>query len=242
MLFGSSIASADAVATIRAARPNEDNDIMCESSDENEDCDIMCESSDEVSGDGVYPTMHSTDDSEQNSAERPSKRYRKHFRSTRSDLAYEVAGYKVCLKALISLLGVGDSTVERLRNGQGRITREEPKHPTLKFSMLRSAWSKWPSVLQFLWFTYHSCAEALPHKFIAGDVKEKNNKRVVMDPVLSRDVDNDSDEIDRNVAQIALQLDSYSGDPASFFCGPGTLQGGADGCNIQGRSTYSLNM
>jgi len=41
-----------------------------------------------------------------------------------------------------------------------------PKHPQIGFSLLFQSWYKWPSVLLFFWYLYHSTAEGLPEAVI----------------------------------------------------------------------------
>ena len=59
----------------------------------------------------------------------------------------------VCWSALRRLLGVGDSTLQKMRRGEqvygGRPKR--PKHPVFGFSMDDATSRKWHGVVTFLW-------------------------------------------------------------------------------------------
>lgn len=80
-------------------------------------------------------------------------------------------GMNVCLSAFQALLGVGSSTLQRLRRGEHvRTNRRRPKmvkHPLLSRRLDNSAEHlKWPKVLMFLWLLYQSSAEILPTRFV----------------------------------------------------------------------------
>lgn len=56
---------------------------------------------------------------------------------------YSFAGKPVCKRALQLILGVGNSTLANLRDGNRSRrpgSRTEPKHPELGFSTLQKAW------------------------------------------------------------------------------------------------------
>jgi hypothetical protein len=52
-----------------------------------------------------------------------------------------IAGTTVCKHALQSLLGIGSKTLTNVRKGSQRVSRQEPKHPQLGFSLVQKSWT-----------------------------------------------------------------------------------------------------
>jgi hypothetical protein len=109
----------------------------------------------------------------------------------------------VCKRALSVLLGVGNSTIERIRNNIQSMPKVEPKHPALGFSLRVKAWHRWPKVLLFFWTLYHSVAEGLPDHWVQLDSRVKE------------------DELERVVSRMTLDVSTYGRSPESLLRGPG---------------------
>ena len=144
---------------------------------------------------------------------KPPKRYQKR----RPEI--HLLGKEVCVHALQSLLGIGSSTIQKIRSGQAAFTdkrREKaPKHPTLGVTMGdNSASSMWSGILMFLWQTYHSTAEVMP-----TDFKMPKDQEV---PVPEK---KDPDFETRMVNHFLLSLQTYASDPEVHLIGPGTFAG-----------------
>ena len=72
-------------------------------------------------------------------------------------------GRPVCLRALTSLLGLGEGTVQRVRAGVAVFSRMPvAKHPVFGFRMDGNTEVKWKGVVLFLWQLYQSAAELMP--------------------------------------------------------------------------------
>jgi len=133
------------------------------------------------------------------------------------------AGSVVCMFALQALLGIGSGYIQMIRHGQNRLTRKEVRHPTLGYSLILKQWYKWPAVLGYLWYLYHSVAEGMPHVWMQSAVERSDKTRAVcIDPPA---LDPESDDYDRACKTIALHLDCYGRNPEKIFEGPGTLNG-----------------
>ena len=120
----------------------------------------------------------------------------------------------VCWSALRRLLGVGDSTLQKLRSGQqayaGRPKR--PKHPVFGFCIDDATSKKWHGVVTFLWFTYHSCAEFMPNHLRSSGSKDEA-------PFPSNDEDTE-DFSQRYVSKALMELNVYSSDINVMHMGP----------------------
>jgi hypothetical protein len=79
-------------------------------------------------------------------------------------------GSLVCQFALQSLYGIGNSLAQSLRSGgcsHRAGDKRQPKHEELGFSMLIKSCHRWPTVLIFFWFLYHTAAEGLPEAVVS---------------------------------------------------------------------------
>ena len=128
-------------------------------------------------------------------------------------------GKVVCIHALQSLLGIGSSTIQRIRAGQNAYTnaRRQPsaKHPTFGFKLDHATSTKWVGVVMFLWEIYHSSAEVLPTDFKMPRDEEAKVPE-------SRDTDFEL----RRVNHFIQSLQTFSNDPDVNLIGPGTFAGG----------------
>ncbi|CAK9085947.1 Uncharacterized protein SCF082_LOCUS40690 [Durusdinium trenchii] len=127
-------------------------------------------------------------------------------------------GKPVCIHALQALLGIGTSTIQRLRAGERAFTNSRrpsrQKHPTFGFALDHNSSAMWPGIVMFLWETYQSCAEVLPTVF-------KMPKETEVQVPEHRDPDLE----ERLVNHFVRSLESYTSDPDVHMVGPGTFAG-----------------
>lgn len=155
------------------------------------------------------------------------KRPRKARASKGHALSCEFEGRPVCQPACIRLYGIGTGKCERIRRCE-RSLKDDPhsKHPVLGVSLRTTTTTKWPSVLMFLWYVYHSVAEGLPDRMVhLGELRNANGlvQRGGMEPRIT--VAGEGDTVDDTTAAISLHLANYAADPESLLHGPGTLKG-----------------
>lgn len=152
------------------------------------------------------------------------RRYPKRRSSATKRRSCVVAEKPVCQHACARLLGIGTSRVERVRKGERSLRgTAQPKHPTLGFSLLQKHFLVWPSVVLFLWMTYHTCAEGLPDQLLhLHEVRDATGmvERLGKDPALGG-----NSELQKTVSKIALDLANYGTDPEMILKGPGFLSG-----------------
>lgn len=146
--------------------------------------------------------------------EEPPKRK---YQTRRSQITF--LGKEVCVYALQSLIGVGSSTLQRIRAGEQAFTNRRrkpaPKHPIFGFTMNDSNVSKkWTGVVMFLWQTYHSCAEIMP-----TDFKMPRDREIQVPETKDPDLES------RLVNHFLLSLETMSSDPDVHQIGPGTFSG-----------------
>ncbi|CAE7836498.1 unnamed protein product [Symbiodinium sp. CCMP2592] len=121
------------------------------------------------------------------------------------------------------LLGVGQSTLQNLRQGLPTGTQKQrlpkaDKHPLLEVSMSHRPNVKWAGVLMFLWLVYHSEAEYLPTHFRAGCGSNKLSEEAFPDPV-------DDDQSLRAVESFMKSLHKHYADVEEHMIGPGSFKG-----------------
>ncbi len=132
-------------------------------------------------------------------------------------------GMRVCRNALARLLGVGGSTLARIRHGEKAYTNKLrpgiPKHPTFGFSLRGEAGAVWEQVVSFLWCIYHSSAEVMPNKYsIPGQARMET-------PLPDEPTARDADAMARLLNGFQLTLHTKSSDPELNMVGPGTFAG-----------------
>ena len=124
-----------------------------------------------------------------------------------------------CIHALQALLGIGSSTIQRIRAGESAYTntrrRTAPKQPVFGFKLDHKTSAKWVGVVMFLWEVYHSSAEVMPTDFKMpkdqeAEVPEKK----------------DPDFEIRRVEHFLNTLQTFSTDPDINLIGPGAFAGG----------------
>ncbi|CAE7335211.1 unnamed protein product [Symbiodinium sp. CCMP2592] len=130
------------------------------------------------------------------------------------------AGKAVCCRAFRSLLGVGETTLQRLRRGENIYTNKtrtpQPKHPTFGFILRGETAAKWMGVVMFLWYTYHTSAEYMPDNFRAA-AKGSSFQAVA--------ASDDTDVQLRAVNSFMKTLHTLSSDVDVHNIGPGTFAG-----------------
>ena len=195
------------------APPDSDSESLFPESDDNYDGTIFLESDSEgllvetdeecfpASDEEFFPAS----DDENNDATETARRRPKH--------SMVFSGKFVCQFAFQALLGVGTSTVSRLRHNGPAFTRQRqeprPKHPF--FNLCMQGNRKWFSVVMFLWIVWNSCAETLPTEL-------KMPRREA--PGIQ-----DEDYSLRVVNGFLNNLAKHDYDPENFHQGPGTFNG-----------------
>ena len=148
----------------------QDDDVLLASDEESDDSSVLLESDAEnasesnQSGSVLYETDVDSDDGDDDEQiQEPNRKYAKR----RTDNAVFL-GNDVCIFSFCRLLGIGQSSLQKLRSGERAWTNSErpqqAKHPYLGFALTKGC-VKWASVLAFFCHLYFSCAEVLPKHF-----------------------------------------------------------------------------
>ena len=132
-------------------------------------------------------------------------------------------GKPVGVRSCARLLGVGQTTLQKIREGHAIYTNsvrpKVPRHPAFGFSMRGDSAEKWPRVIMFLWYVYHSAAEHMPTGFRHGLRKPESISEAPFTE------GRDSDDISRQVNSFVDRLQKYSADIDIHMIGPGTFKG-----------------
>ena len=143
------------------------------------------------------------------------------YASRRKD-ELQFLGRRVCAKACARLLGVGQTTLHKIRSGQrvySQPSRKCPVHPSFGFAMRGNDSERWPGIVMYLWFVYHAEAEVMP-----SDTKHSLKK-----PEINKEAafchDQDPDQLDRHVNHFVRTLQTYNSDIDVHLIGPGTFKG-----------------
>lgn len=137
----------------------------------------------------------------------------------------------VCSKSCARLLGIGQTTLQRLREGQAVFTMKNrqpiPKHPSFEFSLRGEAGSKWTHVVLFLWPIYHSSAECLPTDFVSGFKQRQSEGSQPQDQecMFPKDSNCDREDVLRSVNSFLRSLHQYNSDVEAHMIGPGFFRG-----------------
>ena len=117
---------------------------------EDDDADSVFSQSDDCDADLLEESELETDD-EMHVATDEEEIYEKTSRTRRPKRSMEFLGMKVCQYAFQGLLGIGGSTLNRLRKDESAFTQsrrpEKPKHPVFGFCL--DGQRKWVGVLMF---------------------------------------------------------------------------------------------
>ena len=149
---------------------SEENELLVETDEEQE---VMYQTDSDIASDGESGgddgILFQSD--VENEASEPKNKKRKYLAGRSGSMAMTFLGKPVCKRAHARLYGVSANALQNLREGRAPYTMtgedrlHEPKHETLRVSLVRSASSKkWPNVLAFFVLLYNSCAEILPTK------------------------------------------------------------------------------
>jgi hypothetical protein len=181
---------------------------------EDDDADSVFSQSDDCDADLLEESELETDD-EMHVATDEEEIYEKTSRTRRPKRSMEFLGMKVCQYAFQGLLGIGGSTLNRLRKDESAFTQsrrpEKPKHPVFGFCL--DGQRKWVGVLMFLWLTWNSCAETLP---TALSMPRAQNEAPDS---------KDSDFSLRYISSYLNNLRKHDYDPTDLHAGPGTFEG-----------------
>ena len=144
----------------------------------------------------------------------------KRARQPRTSAKAEFLKKTVCIKALSRLLGVGSSTLQRLRQGHCQVYAgrpKRPKHPVFGFCIDSDTATKWKVVVTFLWHIYHSSAECLP---TSGRLQKACQSAEEAAFPETREEEEDSNFSMRFVTQVMRELHVYSSDLDLLRLGP----------------------
>ena len=133
-------------------------------------------------------------------------------------------GKPVCLRALSRLLGVGQTTLQKLREGEKVYTQKSkakvPVHPGFGFAIRGDTAEKWPAIVMFLWYIYHSVAECMP----TNSSHALKPKLLEETPFVGSEP-MDPDDVTRHVNTYMHSLEKYHSDIDIHLIGPGTFRG-----------------
>lgn len=150
----------------------------------------------------------------------PQKRGRYALRSTER---LTFLGQPVCRVAFQRLLGVGSSSIDKVRRGERAFTNEsrapQQKHPTFGFTLRGEVNQKWTHVVMFLYHLYQFESEAMPNYFAM--VGEKTLETQFPDEA----GDVDQDVVERLVNGLSQMLSAAASDVDVNMIGPGTFRG-----------------
>lgn len=154
---------------------------------------------------------------------RPTAGSRKRAYTDRRTEKIRILGKTVCWKAGARLIGVGQTTLNKLRNGEAIYTQKAkvkaPVHPEFGFAMRGDIAEKWPSIVMFLWLVYHSAAECMPTPNSTHALKPK----ILQEAAFVED--REPDDITRHVNTFMNSLEKYQSDINIHMIGPGTFRG-----------------
>lgn len=154
---------------------------------------------------------------------------KRHYTSRRQTCV-EFLGKRVCVRACARLLGVGQTTLQRLRNGEEAFTmhHRQPlsKHPSFGFTMRGETGQKWVHAVLYLWLVYHSSAECLPTDFVSGFKSNQKAEEIDRQSECKFPEGGADDEsVLRSVHGFMRSLHQYNSDIEAQMIGPGFLRG-----------------
>ena len=138
-------------------------------------------------------------------------------------------GKPVCRRALASLVGLGGSTLEKLRHGEPAFTnnRRKPlaKHPTFGFALRGETNQVWEQIVMFFFHLYHTAAEVMPTNW--HTIQEAGRQAFFETPFPEDDAQSvdKSEEMQRLVNAIGRTLNTSMTDVECQMIGPGTFAG-----------------
>ena len=81
---------------------------------------------------------------------------------------------------------------------------KEPVHPTFGFAMRGDSREKWPTIVQYLWFVYHSVGEVMP-----TDTAHKLKPKVLNQPEECPFPERKPDDLTRHINSLMSSLQKY---------------------------------
>lgn len=205
-----------------ATEPIKDEEELFESSPEEAECFHSSNEEEEcfpTSGSGEC--VFGSDSEVDQCADTPPATKRARYADRRPE-HYMFAGSEVCKGALARLIGVGNSTLGKLRRGEAVFTNSSrprlPRHPMFKFTIRGGEQALWQNVVMWFWYIYHRFAEVMPTGFAVP------GERVPESPFPEKE-DKDTDLLPRLVNSFTLSLQSMTSDPDVNCIGPGTFRG-----------------
>ena len=168
-------------------------------------------------------TLHATDD------EKFQPKGRRSYSTRQSGDDLQFLGMPVCARACARLLGVGQTTLQKLRQGEEVYTmknrRRPPKHPTFGFSLQGETGMKWIHVVMYFYFLYHSSAEFMPTDFT--NPFKKDMKGITSETPFPGDDGKagDNEKILRSFKAFMAALHVYNSDVDVHLIGPGFFKG-----------------
>ena len=184
--------------------------------------DMECEESDagdpEFFSDSASSFFAASDDERQSTG---LKRKAGYANQRKDELLF--LGRAVCARACSRLLGIGQTTLQKLREGKAVYTSKSrakaPVHPSFGFAMRGDAAERWPGIVMFLWYVYHSAAECMPTGFRHALLKPDS---VAEAPFVE---DRDKDDLSRHINGFMRKLETFNSDIEVHLIGPGTFKG-----------------
>ena len=190
----------------------EATDLECEASDP-EDPDLFSESASSI--------FAASDD--EDAARSTSLKRRAGYANRRKE-ELKFLGCAVCARACARLLGIGQTTLQKLREGKAICTSKSrakaPVHPSFGFAMRGDAAERWPGIVMFLWYVYHSAAECMPTGFRHS--LGKPDRSLAETPFAE---DRDTDDLNRHINGFMRKLQTFNSDIEVHLIGPGTFKG-----------------
>ena len=169
------------------------------------------------------PLLMASDEESPGQAQSSSRQSRRSYSARRTQDSASFVGREVCLRAMRSLLGIGETTLQRMRQGERVYTNNTraplPKHPSFGFTIRGEVAAKWMGVAMYMWYVYHSCAEHMPDNFRAAT--KDGGFRAVADARLQ----GDDDAHLRAINSFMRTLTTQSSDIDVHTIGPGTFSG-----------------
>lgn len=209
--LGAAFNSADQLLDLSSAGHEEDPNLLEVSSES-----VLEETEDEGAGSDFF---FASDEEAP-----PRKKPRSQPSCPRRSEPYTLLGKQVCRQAFTILLGVGNSTLAKIRRGVPAFTNNRrpalPKHPMFGFA-IRGCESHWQHIVMFLWHIYHSEAEVLPTNYRLVGEKGLTQES----PFPEDQTDLDADAVARAVNGFSRTLHTFTTDVDVNMIGPGTFKG-----------------
>jgi hypothetical protein len=196
-----------------------DDDVLEATDDDSDGETLLCTDDEQMfASDEDNSVFHATD----SEPEQESANQKREYNSRQYKKAVFL-GKTVCKRGYARLLGVGTSSIQKVRVGEAAFTNKirapKPKHPTFGFALNGSVQMKWMKVVMFLWYVYHSSAEVMPtHFHMPRGRPDSSVETPFVEP-------NGDDFALRHVNQFLQTLHTYSNDPDVNNIGPGTFAG-----------------